>query len=81
MSSVLRISWPFNYIRFWQSSGESLKTSIRTRARMEQLIQKFGFVGGMTPYGSLLCQLGRTNRRGFDINDIMIDSEVLPVVQ
>lgn len=29
-----------NYIRFWQSSGESLKTSIRTKARMGSVIPR-----------------------------------------
>ena len=40
-----------NYIRFWQSSGESIKTALRTRVRMEQLIQENGYVGGTAPYG------------------------------
>ena len=26
-----------NYIRYWQASGESIKTSIRVKTRMEQL--------------------------------------------
>ena len=26
-----------NYIRYWQASGESIKTSVRTKTRMEQL--------------------------------------------
>lgn len=29
-----------NYIRYWQASGESLKTSVRTRTRLEQLTGK-----------------------------------------
>lgn len=35
-----------NYIRFWQTSGESIKTSIRTRTRMEQLVKEGHFKGG-----------------------------------
>ena len=34
-----------NYIRYWQASGESLKTSVRTRTRLEQL------TGGRTLHG------------------------------
>ena len=34
-----------NYIRFWQASGESIKTSIRTRTRMEQLVKEGHFKG------------------------------------
>ena len=28
-----------NYIRYWQASGESIKTSVRTKTRLEQLPQ------------------------------------------
>lgn len=70
-----------NYIRFWQASSESLKTSIRTRARMEQLIQEHGFVGGTAPYGYQLCRLGRTNKKGYDIYDLVVDSETSLIVK
>ena len=70
-----------NYIRFWQASSESLKTSIRTRARMEQLIQEHGFVGGTAPYGYQLCQMGRTNKKGYGIYDLIIDPETSLVVK
>lgn len=62
-----------NYIRFWQSSGESLKTSIRTKARMEQLFREHGFVGGTAPYGYQPCRLGRTNKRGHELYDLTVD--------
>lgn len=62
-----------NYIRFWQSSDESLKTSIRTKVRMEQLIQEHGFVSGTAPYGYQLRRLGRTNKRGYDLHDLTVD--------
>ena len=35
-----------NYIRYWQASGESIKTSVRTKTRMEQLTQEGHFTGG-----------------------------------
>lgn len=70
-----------NYIRFWQASGESLKTSIRTRARMEQLIQEHGFVGGTVPYGYQLCRMGRTNKKGYNIYDLIVDPEASLVVE
>ena len=28
-----------NYIRYWQASGESIKTSVRVKTRMEQLLR------------------------------------------
>lgn len=72
-----------NYIRFWQSSGESIKTALRTRVRMEQLIQENGYVGGTAPYGYRLCKLGRVNKRGVEVHDLLIDpveSEVVKTI-
>lgn len=70
-----------NYIRFWQSSGESLKTSIRTKARMDQLFQEYGYVGGTAPYGYRLHHLGRVNKRGYELYDLAIDSAASLVVK
>jgi len=70
-----------NYIRFWQSSGESLKTSIRTKARMEQLVKEGLYIGGGCPYGYRICKLGRTNKHGFEVHDILIDSDEATVVR
>ena len=69
-----------NYIRYWQSSGESIKTSIRTKTRMEQLVKEGFFVGGTVPFGYKLCKLGRTNKRGFEVNDILINHNEASVV-
>ena len=35
-----------NYIRYWQASGESLKTSIRTKTRLSQLTEAGYYTGG-----------------------------------
>ena len=40
-----------NYIRYWQASGESIKTSIRTKTRLGQIVQEGRFRGGTVPYG------------------------------
>ena len=40
-----------NYIRFWQASGESEKTSIRIRTRIQQLKLDGFYTGGPLPYG------------------------------
>ena len=40
-----------NYIRFWQAAGESEKTSIRIRTRLEQIAQEGHYHGGTAPYG------------------------------
>ena len=39
-----------NYIRYWQASGESIKTSVRVKTRMEQLTESGYFTGGKIPY-------------------------------
>jgi len=47
-----------NYISFWQSSGESLKTSLRVRESKKQLSQQGYFQGGVAPYGYEICDSG-----------------------
>ena len=70
-----------NYIRYWQSSGESIKTSIRTRTRMEQLTREGFFTGGTVAYGYKLCKLGRTNKRGIEVHDIIINQSEAAIVK
>ena len=69
-----------NYSRFWQSSGESIKTSIRTKTRLEQLIKEGRFRGGTAPYGYKLCKMGRMNKRNHEVNELQIDDEKAAVV-
>lgn len=52
-----------NYIRYWQASGESVKTSVRTKTRLEQLTQEGCFTGGSVPYGYKLEKRGRINKK------------------
>lgn len=40
-----------NYIRYWQASGESKKTSIRTKTALGQMVKEGRFRGGTVPYG------------------------------
>lgn len=61
-----------NYIRFWQASGESEKTSIRTKIRLGQIVQEGKFRGGVCPYGYELRKTGRKNKRGHEVNDLFI---------
>lgn len=39
-----------NYIRYWQASGESIKTSVRTKTRLEQLTESGFYTGGSIAY-------------------------------
>ena len=43
-----------NYIRFWQASGESEKTAIRVRTRLQQMTAEGVYTGGPVPFGYVL---------------------------
>lgn len=62
-----------NHIRFWQASGESIKTSARIKTRMEQLTQEGIYRGGTVPYGYKLEKQGRVNKKGIDLYDIAVE--------
>ncbi len=62
-----------NYIRFWQASGESIKTSVRIKTRMEQLTQEGVYRGGTVPYGYKLEKRGRVNKKGIDLYDLAVE--------
>lgn len=70
-----------NYIRYWQASGESIKTSVRTKTRMEQLTTEGHFTGGSVPYGYKLEQLGRRNKKNKPVYDIVIDEPAAEIVR
>jgi site-specific DNA recombinase len=46
------------YIGFWQSSGESLKTSLRVRESKKQLSEQGFYQGGIPPFGYKLVESG-----------------------
>ncbi len=62
-----------NYIRFWQASGESEKTSIRIKTRMQQLTAEGSYTGGPVPFGYQLEKRGRLNKKGREIYDLVIN--------
>ena len=70
-----------NYIRYWQASGESLKTSVRTKTRLSQIVQEGRFRGGTVPYGYRLEKQGRFNKKNHEVNEILIDSDEAAVVR
>lgn len=70
-----------NYIRYWQASGESIKTSVRTKTRMEQLTKEGCFTGGAVPFGYRLEHKGRTNKRNQDVGDLVIDPDEAEIVK
>jgi len=70
-----------NYIRFWQASGESKKTSIRTKTALGQMVQEGRFRGGTAPYGYHLEKSGVINKRKHEVNKLVIDEEEAEVVR
>ena len=70
-----------NYIRYWQASGESIKTSVRVKTRMEQLTQDGCFTGGIVPFGYKLQKQGRINKKNQEVNDFVIDEDAVEIVR
>lgn len=70
-----------NYIRYWQASGESVKTSIRTKTRLGQIVQEGKFRGGAAPYGYKLEKKGRFNNKNKEVNEILINEEEAAIVK
>ena len=70
-----------NYIRYWQASGESIKTSIRTKTRLAQIVEEGRFRGGIAPFGFRLEKQGRLNKKGHGVNEIVIDDTEAVVVR
>ena len=70
-----------NYIRYWQASGESIKTSIRTKTRLGQIVQEGRFRGGTVPYGYRLEKQGRMNKKNHEVNEILVDENEAVVVR
>ena len=63
-----------NYIRFWQASGESVKTSIRVKAGIAKLVSEGHYAaGGVPPFGYRLEKLGRFNaKKGKEVVDLVV---------
>ena len=70
-----------NYIRYWQASGESIKTSVRTKTRLEQLTESGFYTGGSIAYGYRLDKRGRTNKRNKEVFDLAIDEDAAKIIQ
>ena len=72
-----------NYLRFWQASGESEKTSIRIKSKMQQMILDGLYTGGAIKFGYHLVDSGLVNRKGADIKKYEIDpadSEIVRLI-
>ena len=70
-----------NYIRYWQASGESLKTSVQTRTRLEQLTGEGHYTGGTVAFGYKRVRLGRVNKKNQEVCDLVIDEAEAEIVR
>lgn len=70
-----------NYIRYWQASGESVKTSIRTRTRIEQLTEEGHYTGGVVAFGYKRVKKGRLNKKNQEVCDLEINEEEAEIVR
>lgn len=70
-----------NYIRFWQADGESQKTSMCTKAALDQMVQEGRFRGGIAPYGYRLVPSGVLNKRKHEVYKLEIDENEARVVR
>jgi len=70
-----------NYIRYWQASGESLKTSVRVKTRLGQLTEEGLYTGGSVPFGYKLEQKGRVNKRNREVFDLAVDESEAEIIR
>lgn len=70
-----------NYIRYWQASGESLKTSMRVKTRLSQLTGEGCYTGGAYPFGYRIEKQGRLNKKGQEVYDLVIDEAEAEIVR
>lgn len=64
-----------NYIRFWQASGESQKTSIRIKNSLQQMEEAGLYTGGPVKFGYHLVESGLVNKKNQPIKKYEIDLE------
>jgi len=62
-----------NYLRYWTSSGESIKTSIRVNESHVQMTKEGSFRGGKPPYGYELVKSGKQNKKNKELHKLSID--------
>lgn len=76
-----RVDKLLNFIRFWQASGESEKTSMRVKAAHTQMTADGIWRGGRHPFGYRLARNGRVGKRNRELYDLEIDPHTGPQVR
>ncbi|KON87494.1 hypothetical protein AF332_12085 [Sporosarcina globispora] len=71
-----------NYITFWQSSGESKKTSMRVKEIIEQMNEKGQYTGTTPPYGYEVYDTGEKHwKYDKNVKDMRINEDEKKVVE
>ena len=70
-----------NYLRYWQASGESIKTSQRLKETFQQLIENGVWPGGVVPFGYKKIHKGRINKKGHPVYDLEIDEAEAGIIR
>lgn len=72
-----------NYISFWQSDGESQKTSARVRESKKQLSEQGYFQGGVTPFGYKIIETDQVHWKNKDrrIKELVPDEKEVELVK
>ncbi len=70
-----------NYIRYWQASGESIKTSVRIRTKQQQMTEEGVWRGGTRPFGYKLIHNGRIGKKNRQLYDLVIDEQESAIVK
>lgn len=63
-----------NYMYFWAAKTESLKTSIRIRTKLRQMVAEGKYTGGTAPFGYRLVNSGEYNHKG----KMILKHEIIP---
>lgn len=64
-----------NYVRFLQANTESEKTSMRLKTVTAQMTEAGVYRGGVAPFGYKCEYLGRQNKRGQYVKDLVINAD------
>lgn len=70
-----------NFMRFWQNSCESLKTSMRVSDTQKEMVKAGRFVGGKAAYGYRLVPSGEISNHGRLLKKLEIAPKEAEVVQ
>lgn len=70
-----------NYITFWQASGESQKTQVRTKEVKDQMVDEGKYLGCPSAYGYSHISTGEHNKKGREIKQLIINEDEAEIVK